>query len=320
MAITTFIVKRLAGGLGLLAVLSLLVFGLLAISPGTPIQTLLGTRPASPELVAALNAKYHLDEPFIVQYGHWLTGLLGLDLGESISVQTGSGVAALISERISLSLQLGLYALLLVALVGIPLGMAAGIRRGHAVDRVVSLLSTVAVGAPSFVLSIVLLYVFGAQLGWFPIYGIGSGVADRITHLTLPAIALATVLSAIVIRQTRASMLTVMRQDYITFARLRGLSPARVLLRYALRNSSLPVITSTGLIMIATLSSAVFVEQVFSIPGAGSLLLAAVTNKDVPVVQGMAMLLGLFVIVINLVVDLISLALDPRIRFTVKEA
>ncbi|EKX66234.1 ABC transporter permease [Streptomyces ipomoeae] len=314
MGIAAFVLRRLCAGLLLLSALSFLVFALLAASPGTPIQTLLGTRPATPELVAELRARHHLDDPFAVQYLHWLSDAVHLDLGRSISVQPGTPVADIIYGRMALTAELALYCLLLALLVGVPLGMAAGIRRGRTADRGISLLATVGFGAPVHALSIVLLYVFGVVLGWFPVYGAGEGFADRVTHLTLPAVALATVLSAVVIRQTRAATLTVTRQDYVTFARLRGLSPARVLFRYVLRNSAPPVVTSAGLLLIAPLGSGIFIEQVFSLPGAGSLLLSAVASEDVPVVQGLTLLLGALVIVINLLVDLLTFLLDPRIR------
>lgn len=318
MLLTMFILKRVAAGLLLLLVLSFLVFGLLAISPGSPIQTLLGTRQASPALIAALEAKYHLQDSFLAQYWYWLSGIVHLNFGQSISVQTDSPVWGVITSHLAISLQLALYALLLVLAFGIPLGMAAGIRRGKLTDRTISLAATVGISAPAFVMSILLLYVFGVALGWFPVYGVGTGFTGRVEHLTLPAVALAAFLAAIVIRQARAATLTVMQQDYITFARIRGLNPARIMLRYALRNSALPVVTSAGLLLIAALSAAVIIEQVFSLPGAGSLLLTSVTQKDVPLVQGVAMVLGAAVIIINLAVDLIALMIDPRTRVSVR--
>ncbi|WP_084144641.1 ABC transporter permease [Amycolatopsis jejuensis] len=314
MTIAVFLGKRLLGMAALLLILSLLVYSLLTISPGSPIQALIGPRQATPELVSALTAKYHLDDPFPAQYWNWLTSVVQLDFGRSISVETDSDVLGLITGRIGLSAGLAGYALLIVVAFGIPLGLLAGIRRGRAEDRTVSLFATVGISAPSFVMAIVLLYVFGVALGWFPVYGVGSGFADRVAHLTLPALTIAIFLSAIVIRQTRAASLTVMTQDYVTFARVRGLSRGRIMLRYALRNSSLPVVTSVGILLISAVSSALFAEQVFSVPGVGSLLLQAVTNKDVPVVQGLVMLLGLLVVIVNLVVDLLALVLDPRTR------
>ena len=315
MAVARFVIRRLIAGLALLLVLSLLVFTLLVLSPGTPLQALLGTRSATPELVDQLRAQYHLNEPFAEQYLHWLAGAAHLDLGQSITVQAGTPVSDVIYGRMAVTVQLAVYCLLIVVLFGVPLGLAAGIRRGRATDRAITLFATVGLGAPVFALSIVLLYVFGVALDWFPVYGAGEGgIADRITHLTLPAVTLATVLCAVVIRQTRAATLDVMRQDYITFARLRGLSPTRVVLHYVLRTCALPVVTSAGTLLIAPLSAGVFIEQVYSLPGEGSLLLSAVTAKDIPVVQGLALLIGAFVVLVNLLVDLAGYLLDPRLR------
>jgi peptide/nickel transport system permease protein len=317
--IAVFVLKRIGAGVVLLLVLSFLVFSLLSLSPGTPLQALLGTRTASPALIDSLNVRYHLNDPFIVQYGRWLGDVVRLDLGSSISVQSDTAVGAILGERLALTAELALYALLLVLTVGLPLGMAAGIRRGRRLDRAVSLGATMAISAPAFVMAIVLLYIFGVALKWFPVYGTGTGFTERVSHLTLPAVTLATVLSAVLIRQTRAAMMNVMSQDYVAFARLRGLSQRRILVRYALRNASLPVITSLGLILVSLLSSTLFIEQVFSLPGVGTLLLQAVTNTDVPVVQGTVLVLGAAVILINLAVDLLSLMFDPRVRLVAKE-
>ncbi|MFF4507115.1 ABC transporter permease [Streptomyces sp. NPDC001401] len=314
MSVTTFVLRRMSGGLLVLLVLSFLVFALLAASPGSPIQTLLGTRPATPELVHELRGRYHLDDPFALQYLHWFSDAVRLDFGRSISVQSGTPVADMIYGRLALSAELAVYCLLLVLLLGVPLGVIAGIRHGRTADRIISLLATAGFGAPVYALSIVLLYVFGVALDWFPVYGAGDGFADRVTHLTLPAVALATVLSAVVVRQARAATLTVLRQDYITFARLRGLGPRRVLIGYVLRNCAPPVLTSAGMLLIAPLSAGIFIEQVFSLPGAGSLLLSAVTSEDVPVVQALALLIGALVVLVNLLVDLLGFLLDPRVR------
>ena len=318
MRITLFLLRRLAGGLALLVVLSMIVFGLLYLSPGSTLQVLMGSRPPSPALVRALNTKYHLNEPVVLQYWHWLEGAAHLNFGVSISVQTGTPVTTLILDRVGLSAELALYALIIVVLVGIPLGMLAGIRRGRATDRGISLVSTAAVSAPAYVTSILGLYVFGVALGWFPVYGVGTGFAGRLGHLTLPALILAALLGAIVVRQTRAAVLDVVSQDYITFARLRGLRQWRILLKYTLRNAAVPVLTSAGLLLIIAITAGLFIEQVFSLPGAGTLLLTAVTDKDIPTVQGLAMALGILVVVVNLVVDVGVLILDPRTRFSTK--
>ncbi|MGO4585889.1 ABC transporter permease [Arthrobacter sp. 2RAF6] len=318
MMIALLVLRRLGAGIVLLLALSFLTFTLLSISPGSQIQVLLGTRPATPGLVEALTAKYNLGDPFIVQYAKWLGQIVSMDLGRSIAVQTDAPVTQIVGDRMGLTMQLAAYGLVFVLLVAVPLGMLAAIRRGRAADRGVTLAATVGISAPSFVVSIFLLYVFGVALGWFPIFGAGDGFAGRIYHLTLPAVALAIVLSAIVVRQTRAAMLTVMQQDYVAFARLRGLSPMRILVRYALRNAAMPVLTSLGIVLVAALSGALFIEQIFSLPGIGSLLLTAVTNKDLPVVQGAVLVLGSLVIVVNLGIDLIGLMVDPRTRFSMK--
>ncbi|MGH9171160.1 MAG: ABC transporter permease [Acidimicrobiales bacterium] len=318
MGIAAFIAKRALAGVVLLVLLSLLVYGLLAISPGSAIQTLVGSRPPSPALLRTLTAEYHLNKPFLVQYWYWLSGLVRLDLGRSISVQPDTSVVNVIVTHLTVTLQLALYSFLIMLVFGIPLGVASGIRRGKVVDRTISFGATVGISAPAFVMSILLLYVFGVALGWFPVYGIGSGFGQRVLHLTLPAFAMAGFLVAILIRQTRAATLTVMQQDYITFARGRGLNPVRVLLRYALRNSAVPVVASAGLLLIVAITADLFVEQVFSLPGVGQLLYTAVLDKDVPVVQGVAMALGAMIVAINLVVDLVSLFIDPRLRVSVR--
>lgn len=314
MGIASYIIRRISGGLLLLLVLSLLVFGLLEAAPGSPIQILLGTRPASPGLLRQLRGQYHLDEPLVQQYLHWLAGAVHLDFGTSISVQPGTPVIDVVSGRTAVTVELAVYCLLLVLLLGVPLGLAAGLRRGRAADRAVSLLATVGVSAPAYALSLALLYVFGVTLGWFPVFGAGDGITGRIAHLTLPAATLAVALSGVVIRQTRAAALAVAEQDHLVFARLRGLSPGRLLVSHVLRNSALPVLTSAGMLLVAPLSAAIFTEQVFSLPGEGSLMLAAVNAKDIPVVQALTLLLGALVVAVNLLVDLVGMALDPRVR------
>lgn len=318
MGFAAFIAKRALAGLVLLLVLSLLVYGLLAISPGSPVQTLIGSRPPSPALLKKLTAEYHLNQPFFVQYWHWLSNLVQLNLGRSISVQPDDPVMSVMASHMMVTLQLALYSFLIMLVFGIPLGLASGIRRGKVADRTISFAATVGISAPAFVMSILALYVFGVALGWFPVYGIGVGFGQRVLHLTLPAFAMAGFLVAIIIRQTRAATLNVMQQDYITFARGRGLNPVRVLLRYALRNSAVPVVASAGLLLIVAITADLFVEQVFSLPGVGQLLYTAVLDKDVPVVQGVTMVLGATIVVINLVVDMVSLFIDPRLRVSMR--
>lgn len=317
MAIAWFVLKRLAGMVVTLFVVTIAVFGLLDLSPGSLVATLLGNHPASPAVVAAITARYHLDDPLPVRYLDWLTSALHGDFGQS--VQSGENVSAMIGEHLPITLQVALYALVLVVVIGIPAGMLAGMRRGGALDKAISGVAVVAMSAPAFAIGILLIYVLGVRFSVFPVFGAGNGdFVDRISHLTLPAIALAATLVALLVRQTRAAVLNVMSQDYITFARARGLSRPRILTQYALRNTALPVTTATGLLLIAAIAGTVLVEQVFSLPGIGNLMVQSVDAKDVPVVQGVALCVGAFVVVVNFLVDMAALVIDPRTRTAAK--
>ncbi|MFD5224410.1 ABC transporter permease [Microbacterium sp. NPDC058342] len=312
-----FALKRLAFAVVLLVVVSILVFSLQSLSTDGMIATILGGRPGTPEQIDAIRLEYRLDDPWTARYGDWLISALQGDLGSSI--RSGQSVSGMIVDRLPLTLGLITFAIVIIVTAGVLMGMLAGIRRGTIADRLVTMLSLFGLSAPVFVTGIVLLYVFGVLLGWFPVYGAGTGAfGDRLRHLALPALALAVSLVAIIARQTRAVTLTVMEQDYITFARSRGLSPARILLRYALRNVALPLVTITGLIVIALVSGTVLVEQVFSIDGLGSLMVRSVQAVDVPVVQGIALVFAVLVVAVNLLVDLVGMWIDPRTMYTAK--
>lgn len=313
MGILIFLGRRLAGMAGIMVAVSLLVFGLLALSPGSTLAMLLGGRPASPEVVQALTEQYRLDDPFWVQYFSWLSRAGTGDFGRS--TQSGEAVTSVIAAHLPVTIELSLFVLVLVLLIGIPAGMLSGLRPGRSFDRFASATAIISMSAPTFIVGLVLIYICGVQFAWFPVFGAGGpDLFDRIRHLTLPAIALATILIALVMRQTRAAVLGAADQDYVTFARARGVGRARVLRQYVFRNASLPIVTSTGLVMINAISGAVLVEYVFSLPGIGALMVQVVQANDIPVVQGLAVLIALFIVVITLVVDLITLAIDPRTR------
>ncbi|MGH4001816.1 MAG: ABC transporter permease [Pseudonocardiaceae bacterium] len=303
---------RVASVVVTLLLISMLVFSILYLTPGSPEQVLLGSRPSSPETLAAIRAQYHLDDSLVEQYRQWLSSAVYLDFGES--VRSSQDVSAILSERVPVTMFLATYGALIALVVSIPVGLVSGIRNGSFADRVVTVTTTLCIGAPSFVTGFLLLYVFGVALGWFPIYGTGEGLVDRAWHLTLPAIALALAPLAILARQTRASAFSVYHEDFTTFARARGLPRRLVLGRYALRNSSLPVVTTSGLVLAYFLTGTVLIEQVFAIPGVGTLMVEAVSTKDVLVVQALALVIALFVLVANFLADLGHLALDPRVR------
>lgn len=309
-----FVGRRLAGLALLLCIISFGVFSLVHLVPGSAEQVLIsGRRPPSPERVEAIRERYRLDESFWDQYTHWVAGAAVGDFG--LSIRTGEPVARALRERAAPTLFLGVYAWILVVSVGIPLGVLAAVKKRTAIDRAAVAMSVAGVSAPAFVTGIFLLYIFAVVLGWFPAFGQGSGFAGRLQHLTLPALALALTGIAPVLRFTRTGMLETLEQDYIVFARARGLSRARVLFGYGLRNALIPVITAGGLLLGILLTGAVLVEVTFSIPGLGNLLIEAVNFHDIPVVQGVAMMTATLVIMVNLATDVLYMFIDPRIRF-----
>ncbi|MGW4420824.1 ABC transporter permease [Streptosporangium sp. NPDC004631] len=308
-----FIARRLGALLLLLVIVSFVVFSLLSLAPGSLEQTLLGpTGMTDPASVEAIREKYHLDDSFLERYLHWAAAALRLDFGRS--VHSGQPVMDVIVQRLPITAQLGLLTLLLVIAFGLPAGMISAIRRGRFADRLISSVSIVATSAPAFAVAVILIYVFGVQLAWFPPFGTGSGLVDRLHHLALPAVALAVGQFAFMTRQTRAAAMDVVDQDFVVFARGRGLSRSQVLFGYQIRNAALPVIASVGLLLIVSLSGTVLVETAFSLPGVGSLMIDSVSSDDIPVVQGLTLLAAAMVVVVNLLADLAMLALDPRIR------
>lgn len=304
-----YILRRLAGAAVVFTLLSFLVFSLLYLVPGDPVKILVGTRRLTPEVRQAVTARYGLDEPLVVRYWHWLTHALTGDFGDS--VRSATPVTDVLASRVSLTAWLTIGAFILAVAVGIPLGIAAARRRGSWVDRTIVGWSVVGVSAPGFALGLVLLYVFGLMLGWFPVFGEGSGLADTLWHLALPSIALATGIGAMLVRITRAAVGAELSQDYVTFARSRGVPHRRITAMYV-RGAALPIITSAGLILGTLFGSTVLVEEAFSLPGLGQLLADSITYKDVPVVQAIALLVAFVIIGVTLIVDVAAFAVDPR--------
>lgn len=311
-SLAPMLAKRIAVMMLLLVVVSFAVFLLLYLSPGDVVDTLLGTNPRNPAIVATLRHQYHLDDPFWTQYWTWAKGAIHLDFGNS--VQTTLPVTDELKARLPTSLFLGVYAYVLTMLLGIGLGMVAALRRRTIVDRGIVASSIVALGTPAFVSGVFLLYLFAVVMHVFPAFGSGSGFVDRLWHLTLPAIALALAGGAYVLKHARSAMLGVVEQDYVTFARARGLSGRRVLLVYILRNALIPVVTVSGVILAFVITGAVLVEQTFSLPGLGQLLVQSAVAKDVPMIQGVAIVIAVVIMVANLATDLLYAAVDPRVR------
>ena len=311
--IWAYVLRRLLVAVPLILLISLGVFALINLAPGDPARALVGSRQASPDVLAAIRERFNLDEPFIVQYLIWLRAVVTGDFGRSI--QGSQLVTTMISDRLPVTIFLGLYGSVVALGLGIPLGILAAVRRGSEIDRGVVTIGVIGVSAPAFATGIFLLYVFGVALGWFPTFGPGDGFVDRALHLTLPAIALGFSVMGLIIKITRASMIEELQKDYVAFARARGLGRSRIVVSYVLRNALIPVVTAAGLIVVGLLTGAVLVEVTFGLPGLGSLLVNAVSQRDIPVIQGIVLILAVFVVVLHVLIDVLYTFIDPRIRF-----
>jgi peptide/nickel transport system permease protein len=297
----------------LLGVISFVVFSLLYLAPGSPELLLVGLQNPSPEVLHAIREQYHLNDPFVVQYFRWLGGAVRLDFG--VSIRTREPVLPGILRRLGTTVDLGVMGFVITMTSGIVLGVIASVKRRSFIDRLVVGLSVMGVSTPAFVTAVLLLFVFAVALGWFPASGIRSGALPHLWSLTLPALAFSLRGLGLVLKLTRASMVEELERDYVVFARARGLTPGRILLLYALRNALVPVVTAGGLILGDMIAAAILVEVVFALPGAGALLVTSVSFKDIPMVQGLALTIAAFVILANLLTDLLYLFIDPRIRF-----
>ena len=305
-----FLVRRLLMLVASLFVASFLIFASMYVAPGNPVAALTGGRSISPEALHALEHRYHLDQPFLVQYWEWLKAALHGDLGTSI--QLHEDVSRIIAERAWITLSLVLYASILIVVIGIGLGLLAGIRPGW-MDTSVLVISSLAAAIPAFVAAIVLTLFFSVSLGWFPSLGTGSGFLDNVWHLTLPAIALAVSSIAIVARVTRAAIREEAGKEHVQTAVSRGIPRQLVLTRHVLRNAAIPITTITGITIASLIAISSVVETAFGLNGLGEILVRASEGKDLAVVQGISLLLVAAFVVVNLVVDVLYAMLDPRV-------
>lgn len=305
-----FLLRRLAMLVATLFVSSFVIYLSLYLAPGNPIATLSGGRTLPPESVAILEQRYHLDEPFIVRYWHWLTSALQGDLGVSIGLR--QEVSDLILARIGTTMQLVAFASVIILVVGIGLGVLSALRPG-AIDTGVLVVTTMMAALPAFVASTFLISVFSVQLGWFPALGTGDGVVDQLRHLTLPAVALAAASMALVARITRASVRAELRREHVQTAVSRGLTRREVVRRHVLRNAAIPITTVAGITIASLIALAAVVERAFALNGLGSYLVAAAASKDFAVVQGISLVLVTVFVVLNTIVDLLYAVLDPRV-------
>src|SRR5215467_11577968 len=293
-----------------LLVASFVIYGALYLAPGNPIATLTGGRSVPPEVMAQLEARYHLNEPFLVRYWSWLTSSLHGDLGESIPLH--EKVSVLIGQRIGVTLELVLLAATIIVVVGVGLGVAGALRRGP-VDTGVLLTSTVSAALPAFAAAVILQYVFGVRLGWFPVLGTGTGFLDSLRHFALPAVALAATSVALVTRVTRTAVREELDREHVQTALSRGLPWSGIVRRHVLRNAAIPITTVVGLTIASLIALAAVVETAFGLNGLGAYLVQAALNKDFAVVQGISMVLVFAFVITNVVVDICYALLDPRV-------
>jgi peptide/nickel transport system permease protein len=309
------ILRRLVAFCATLFVVSLLVFTVVRVLPGDPALLIMGME-ASPEATEALRRAMGLDRPILVQYVEWLGRALTGDFGRSI--QYDVGVGRLVLSRLSVTLPLTVLAAGFMLLTAVPLGVYAATRQGRAGDWVAMLLSQLGIAIPSFWAGLLLILLFAVRLGWVQAGGFdgwGAGLWPGVRALLLPALALGAVQAAILTRTTRAAVLEVLRADHVRTARAKGLADRTVTWKHVLRNALLTIVTIVGLQLGQLLTGSIVLENVFYLPGLGRLALGAISARDLPVVQGVVLLVAVTVVTLNFVVDVLYTVLDPRIRY-----
>lgn len=302
-----FIVRRLILTIPVLLGVATLVFALLHLVPGDPAQVMLGESAAASD-VAELRTRLGLDRPLPAQYVQFIRGVVQGDFGTSF--RYGTPVFQEIAQRLPNTLQLAMAAMSVAILIAVPLGVLGALYRGRAIDQAAMTVSLVGISMPNFWLGPLLAIVFAVGLGWLPVSGIGDW-----RHLVLPAVTLGAALAAILARMTRASLIEELRELYVLAARARGLSQTRAVLRHALRNSLIPVVTILGLQFGAVLTGTIITETIFAWPGIGRLLIQAINFRDYPLIQGCILFIATTYVMVNLLVDLAYGWLDPRIRY-----
>lgn len=308
---TRYVVLRLADAIPTVLLVLTLVFVAMRILPGDPALAALGDT-ALPDQIAALREKMGLNLPLWQQYINFLGGVLTLDFGRSLINNTP--VLELLAYNLPYTIELTIVAMLMGISAGIPLGVLAATHRNKMPDSGVRLFSLIGYAIPDFYLGALLLITFSLNLGWFPINGGGTDFLSRMHHIFLPALTLAFVKSAFIGKLTRTSLLEVFGKDYVRTARAKGARETRVIYRHGLRNALLPLSTGMGLSLLATLSGSVAIELVFNRPGIGTLLISAIAERDYAVIQAGVIVFAMFVVLINLMMDLVYVVVDPRIR------
>ncbi len=311
-----YLIKRLLSIFPVLLVVSLVIFSLVHLAPGSPAQAILGDQ-ASMEDIDRLTERMGLDDPLPVQYFSWLGRLLHGDLG--VSYGSGDPVAALLKSSFLPTLNLALYAIAVSLVFALPLGMLAARFRGSAGDAAISVLSLAAISVPGFLVALGLMVLFCVRVHWFPLTGYvpwSGGAAAHIRSLTLPAVALGLMYAALLVRMTRSSMLEVLGSGYIKMARAKGVREVWIVGKHAFRNALVNVLTVIGQSFIGAFSGAAVIETIFNIPGIGQLMVSSIGKRDYAVIQAIVLLIALINVLIHLAVDLLYGLIDPRIRIS----
>jgi len=309
-----YLARRVASILPTLFFVTVLIFGLQQLLPGDPAVILAG-EDRDPNVVAYLRQKMHLDEPFLVRYAYWLGGVLQGDLGESLRIQ--KPVTELILEKLPVTIQLAVMAMLFALAIGVTAGIVSAVLKDSVWDYAANAFALWGLSTPNFWLGIMLILLFSVQLGWLPASGYVSPLEDlkgNLAAMVMPAFVLGNAIAAVLMRHTRSAMLLALSADYVRTARSKGLAGRIVILRHALPNALLPVITLGALEFGTLLSGAVLTEQVFTIPGFGKLIVDAVFNRDYAVVQGVVLFTATVYIALNLLADLAYFLVNPRMR------
>jgi peptide/nickel transport system permease protein len=308
-----YIVRRLAGAVPTAILVLTFVFLTMRLLPGDPAIAALGEH-AGREQIERFRESMGLNAPLWQQYAEFVWGVVRGDFGRSLTNNVPIG--SLLARNLPYTLNLTLAATLIAMVIGIPIGVLSAVRRNSASDYIGRIFALAGFSMPDFYLGVILLIVFGLQLGWFPLMGEGRGFWDQLYHLVLPAMTLGLIKAAFITRLTRSAMLEVIRRDFIRTARSKGISEERVIYRHALRNALLPVITGLGVYTLSTLSGSIAIELVFSRPGLGQLLIGAVSSRDYSMIQAGLVVFSLFVVLVNLATDLLYALVDPRIRLS----
>lgn len=312
---TRYLLSRLMGMVVVMAIVAVLVFILTRAASGDPISVLLGDQ-ATAEDIVRVQKEYGLDKPLPVQFGYWLKELSQGNLGQSIFLQRP--VTQALWERAEPTTLLALLSLFIAAVIGVPCGIASAVFRGKFIDQLLTGFAMLGASIPSFWFGLVLMQIFAVSMGWFPVSGYGDPGATlmaRIHYLVLPSTVLGVLNSALIIRFTRASMLDVLGEDYVRTARAKGLTENVVVLKHALRNALVPIVTVLGLTVALLIGGAVVTETVFGLPGVGNLVVSAVLRRDYPVIQGALLVVAMIYVVINFLTDLLYRVVDPRVKY-----